>query len=950
MIPHTEHEQESDFFAVPELWKPSDFAANTNNLVIHNLEEFGRSCRDAPYECLAVCQDFDGRDVRSLAFLDEAKLALPDLETFQYGPLQDLSSSESSSISLDYEKPEGSIQEAEEEDVWAFAGNVDLTGCAQNLRTWERFYKRDIIEKTPYLSEAGPRALDAALVFGNDTATSGEHISKTRIVRSDPLLAALHQLGTGRASSFFTYDTSKQSFNCNFGGLRMSGYTEESFQSLTNAFIKHGNHFVTLSCFVERVYARNKPSATLVAIAATISSMTSMLLRYLGDSPTTLRSIIQLQAHFSKAGEILQYLSNLITKLPDSRSDAEILSVVYCYCEQLEYSKSWLRATFEYFLSRVSKPWRESVGSYIGLGIDKHMSCEISLLPYEKDKHEDENSRLKTFNFKPMPDFIAQEDCDKLLQTHNSLKMLQTSSSDHVLASIIKSRSTEPPELEWHFAWKHIERIEAKAKAYEANILEAMNRNYSYQDPSSTIDDVAKESNFSEPNPFAVPEDLLQLEIVSSNNIFEPSLPRLQQAAVTESLETFLDHVLKEDTSNDLRNEAFTLPLSVTPLLSFRPIISAQARLINIACLRLLFKEHNLSSHLRIQWQFHLFGDGVFASRLSQALFDPELESAERRKGHRRAGIMGLKLGSRSSWPPASSELRIALMGILSESYKSSLGVGSMDSRGGELPGGLSFAIRDISEAEMKRCTNPDSIEALDFLRIHYMAPTPLDAVITNSSMEKYDTIFKLLLRVKRMLFVVNQLARSTRSRGRNSDHIDSFSKRFSFEAHHFVTTISEYFFNIAVSSAWSSFERDIADIEEKLDKDETAYQVSSYEGIHQLQSRHGEVLDNMMFGLLLRKRQEQAITVLEEIFATILKFVKTIHETGSHDLHDVPPVDSKQDLYHKFRNNVRLFMVACKGLSYNRNGSTARTTIVSNGNNIIDQLLLRLGMNNHYS
>src|SRR6266700_2517773 len=106
---------------------------------------------------------------------------------------------------------------------------------------------------------------------------------------------------------------------------------------------------------------------------------------------------------------------------------------------------------------------------------------------------------------------------------------------------------------------------------------------------------------------------------------------------------------------------------------TFKRLLNAQAHLVNATTLRLFLRSHQLRTHISLQRQYHLLGDGVFVSSLSSALFSPELETAERRKGTVRSGVhMGLKLGSRTAWPPASSELRLALMGVLSESYYSS--------------------------------------------------------------------------------------------------------------------------------------------------------------------------------------------------------------------------------------------------------------------------------------
>src|SRR5690606_14844995 len=110
---------------------------------------------------------------------------------------------------------------------------------------------------------------------------------------------------------------------------------------------------------------------------------------------------------------------------------------------------------------------------------------------------------------------------------------------------------------------------------------------------------------------------------------------------------------------------------TLVPLLSFGPVIEAQSSLISRECMRLLFDTHQVRTHIDLLRQYFLFGNGVFCSRLAHALFDPDLSSAERRSGVALSGgTMGLRLSGRRTWPPASSELRLALMGVLSECYQ----------------------------------------------------------------------------------------------------------------------------------------------------------------------------------------------------------------------------------------------------------------------------------------
>ena len=267
----------------------------------------------------------------------------------------------------------------------------------------------------------------------------------------------------------------------------------------------------------------------------------------------------------------------------------------------------------------------------------------------------------------------------------------------------------------------------------------------------------------------------------------------------------------------------FTPHPSLLPVLSFGAITSAQSEVVNQESLRLLFNNHDLRSHLKMHRDFQLFGSGMFLSRLSHALFDPDLESAERQAGvARQGGVMGLRLGGRDTWPPASSELRLALMGVLTESFDLDNDftvnrMASISRDASELPGDMSFAVRDLSQEEIDKCMNPDSLEALDFLRLSYKAPTALSGIITPVILTQYDRIFKLLLRIMRMVYVVNQLFRDVNARTSRWADPEDISFRFTREAHHFVSGITSFFMDAGVAIPWQAFEAKLDKIEADL-------------------------------------------------------------------------------------------------------------------------------------
>jgi hypothetical protein len=458
----------------------------------------------------------------------------------------------------------------------------------------------------------------------------------------------------------------------------------------------------------------------------------------------------------------------------------------------------------------------------------------------------------------------------------------------------------------------------------------------------------------------------LQVYGASANQIEDSLLASMQelgqplgQTGSADRLREIIRVGLSDD-GHEARDAAaeFSPHWSLLPALSFGPIVSAQGRVMNQESIRLLFSCHHLRGHFQLQRQFHLFGNGMFCSRLSHALFDPDLETAERQDGvARQGGVMGLRLSGRDNWPPASSELRLALMGVLAESYDQgglSTAIGSTTQGSNELPGDLSFAVRDMLPEHVKKCMDADSLEALDFLRLSYKPPPALANIFPPVILMQYDRIFKLMLRVLRLVYVTNQLFGDLNRRTSRWAFPNDIAVRFSFETHHFVSSLSAYFVDAGISSPWKAFEGWLDKVQADL---ELAPQASSWV-IHspeRLRACHSLILDRIMLALLLRKRQQPVLKLLSEIFETILQFAK-ICRTPTGD--DSPEVG---DLYKLFRKRVEVFVTVCKGLSEkgefglkaDGNADVINDVKDSLGGkveeNTINQLLMKLDMFNYY-
>ena len=717
----------------------------------------------------------------------------------------------------------------------------------------------------------------------------------------------------------------------------------------------------------------SKSSPARIAFADAISVIKSALEMRLNIRVTSVQSVLHLQSLFQRPRLIIDCLHELFQAVEATSTDEELLSKLYNVIQDLEHSHSWLRPVLVQLLGRVSAPWLDFVGDWLGLGTST--GCLVNAYTRSRGfvqvAHETSKTDSRTeaqapqyaFDSDQVPSFIPNEDAEAMFEAGKSLRLLQVHLPEHPLVRQRTDPSSETPSLEWQFSWQDVERIENLARNYETNINSVI-RDFTYHGANTKPEILSSE----DPNRFGFEtfgssEEDIQAHVAASQGLFERSFAHFDVGKQDGLQNAILRNALNEEASIDAA-AIFAPPLSLTPLLSFTPLLTTQARLVNASCLRLFFRQHSIRSHLTLQRRYHLFGDGVFASRLTHALFDPELRSAERRKGVSRAGSLGLKLGFRDTWPPASSELRLALMGILTESYHSSTPQDHHKKHRKDpdaLPGDLSFAIRDISDAELQRCLDPNSLFALDFLRLQYKPPAPLEFIITHSCLDKYDTLFKFLLRVTRMLYVVNQLFRDARdceSRGkRNKDASGALvARRFRIEAHHFVTAVAGYFTDVGVGETWGVFDDKLDEIETRL---EDEYALDEHEGLHQLRDYHERVLDRIMFALLLRKRQAQVMGLLEEIFTTVLTFARFSRSPAVGKQRDPAGDAEVRELYARFRKKVGVFISVCRGLSerrgvggvrsVEREGLFGKEDRSEDGVNTVGMLLLRLEMSGYY-
>ncbi|KAL5890035.1 hypothetical protein ACKVWC_005254 [Pyricularia oryzae] len=839
------------------------------------------------------------------------------------------------------------------EDIWLPLSH-ELKDAPQ-LRTWETFYSGDSSLKSSrnpvFISEAGPVVYDQLLYTGAISSSARPGQDHT-VLDPSHLMSCLVSLALGRGSLLFSWHPQKRSFQQDLKDVRLSGYSTEALGGVTSVCMECGNNTRFLRNFIEKSYASHA-SPCRVALANFLDRLLCAVQSRLEARVHSFRSLIQMQAGVYPLRSTTQYFKRLVSKVSRSTTDEKLLSLLFEAAHTAEYGDEFLCAITRDILQAVSRPWLEFAEEWVGLrpetgipiskeGHGKGFVAVETRIYGENTEHELEDSDyfLKEEN---VPSFFPDDVAKLLFETGKNLRFIWSYHNDHPLSRPQTVGESQPPGLDWTFGWEDITRLELEVIAYEQRLSDTVNqiKTLSHEQHCTDIDTSLRSSSTTGLglDCFGKPEDVIEERILASiAQLDGPAvLPPVVSGHTLDALESLFSSSLDGDPMSVGR---LAPHWSLIPRLSFGPVIQAQARIVNIECMRLLFNSHQLRDHLNAQFEFHLFGSGIFCSRLSHALFDPELDTAERKRGVALSGgTMGLRLMGRDTWPPASSELRLALMGVLKES-RDAPHLHDLD----HLPGDMSFSIRELSKEEMEKCLDPNSLEALDFLRLSYKPPGPLAPIITHGALDRYDRIFRLLLRVLRMLFVSNQLFRG--QAGQPSS--DPVEHRFRFEARHFVSSIAAHFFGEGVAGPWRRFIEWLDHVEvtvcasgSNVDSHNAPARDVDVLGPEQLRKRHEELLSEIMSALLLRRHQEPVLKLLNDIFTLILRFAEG---GGRSSLRQEGGTQSdKPSVYWEFRRKVEVFLTVCKGLA--EKSADAKSKAGS-----IAQLVLALDMSGFYS
>ncbi|XP_041966366.1 gamma-tubulin complex component 6 isoform X2 [Alosa sapidissima] len=257
----------------------------------------------------------------------------------------------------------------------------------------------------------------------------------------------------------------------------------------------------------------------------------------------------------------------------------------------------------------------------------------------------------------------------------------------------------------------------------------------------------------------AVPDTLLLQQVVRGPYGF-PMDPSLHRAT---------------DTTAVRLSEMVSLPVLMKHSVT-TPLIT-HVSLVNKAVVDYFFVELCVERHFEALRHFLLMEDGEFAQSLSDLLFE--------------------KLGSGQT--PGELLTPLVLNSILNKALQYSLHGDSA------LAANFTFALRYLPET-----FHPHAPDSLNCLELRYKVDWPLNIIISDSCMNKYNRLFSFLLQLKHMVWTLRdvwfQLKRTARVKGVAGSVQFHQLQLYRHEMQHFVKVIQGYLANQILQVSWSEF------------------------------------------------------------------------------------------------------------------------------------------------
>ncbi|XP_016107118.1 gamma-tubulin complex component 6 [Sinocyclocheilus grahami] len=333
-------------------------------------------------------------------------------------------------------------------------------------------------------------------------------------------------------------------------------------------------------------------------------------------------------------------------------------------------------------------------------------------------------------------------------------------------------------------------------------------------------------------------------------------------------------------------NEMMPLPVLMKHSVT-TPLIT-HVSMVNKAVVDYFFVELGVEKHFETLRHFLLMEDGEFALSLSDQLFE--------------------KLGSGQT--PGELLTPLVLNSILNKALQYSVHGDS------ELAAHFTFALRYLPEI-----FHPHAPDSLNCLELRYKVDWPVNIVITDSCLNKYNRLFSFLLQLKHMVWSLRDVWFHLKRTGEISAPL-SFLPLVAHPCQYFLSTVTGHSWILQVS--WSEF----------------THKLSSANDLDAIHRTHAEYLNRAIFRGLLTEKAAPVMNIIHSIFSLILKFRGQLI-AQPWELQQGEPVHpsfiAMQQSYNTFKYYSRfLFKVVTK--------------LVDKGYQPhLEDFLLRINLNNYY-
>ncbi|KAL8221149.1 UNVERIFIED_CONTAM: Gamma-tubulin complex component 6 [Gekko kuhli] len=326
------------------------------------------------------------------------------------------------------------------------------------------------------------------------------------------------------------------------------------------------------------------------------------------------------------------------------------------------------------------------------------------------------------------------------------------------------------------------------------------------------------------------------------------------------------------------------------------PLVS-HVSLVNKAIVDYYFVELNVEKHFEALRHFLLMEDGEFAQSLSDLLFE--------------------KLGSGQT--PGELLNPLVLNSILNKALQYSLHGDT------HLASNLSFALKYLPEM-----FKPNAPDVLNCLELRYKVDWPLNIVITENCMNKYNKIFSFLLQLKHMVWTLKDvwfhLKRTALVKHASNSVQFRQLQLYKHEMQHFVKVIQGYIANQILHVTWCEF----------------GSRLSSVGNLEEIHKMHAEYLNKAIFRGLLTEKAAPVMNIIHSIFSLILKFrSQLISQSWSFDAGKHMAVHPNFGLMQQSYNTFKY---------YSHFLFNVVTKLVNRGYQPhLEDFLLRINFNNYY-